>query len=181
MRCLTGHRLLCAICLYEIHHESPGCCCTAATFYRHQRYTIWGYIMAPLWLCCGCCYDCCIIQESGCAVAAMPARREETCLQFPWLLASSSSLLAWVLPNLGSANSAFSVNCKTIGTVNRMSSNWHSRQDTQQVGKPEAPLDGGSQWPTDNMWYCVSVTLMAWAPVETGRQWTSHQTALKRR
>ena len=59
-----------------------------------------------------------------------------------------------------------SVNCKTIGTVNRMSSNWHSRQDTQQVGKPEAPLDGGSQWPTDNMWYCVSATLVAWAPVE---------------
>ena len=38
-------------------------------------------------------------------MAAMPVRREETCLQFFWLLASSSSFPAHSLPTLASANS----------------------------------------------------------------------------
>ena len=65
--------------------------------------------MAPLWLCCDCCYDCCVIQESGCAMAAMPARREEMRLHFLWFLESPSSFLAHALPTLGSANSAKSM------------------------------------------------------------------------
>ena len=44
--------------------------------------------------------------------------------------------------------------------------NWLSQQDTQQVGEPEVPLDGGSQWPPHRMWYCVAVVLLMWAPVE---------------
>ena len=61
--------------------------------------------------------------------------------------------------------------------------NWHSQRDTQQVkglepsqkkrqqetqqvGKPEAPLDGGSQWPLHSMWYRVAVILLMWALVE---------------
>ena len=44
--------------------------------------------------------------------AAMPARRQQTCLQFLWLLKSLSSLLAHTLPTLGSANSAMSVNVR---------------------------------------------------------------------
>ena len=35
-----------------------------------------GCITAALWLCCGCCQDCCVSQESGCVMAAMPAQRE---------------------------------------------------------------------------------------------------------
>ena len=44
------------------------------------------------------------------------------CLQFLWLLASSSSLLAGALPTLGSVNNADSVNSKTIGALSRMNS-----------------------------------------------------------
>ena len=35
-----------------------------------------GCITAALWLCCGCCQNCCVSQESGCVMAAMPAQRE---------------------------------------------------------------------------------------------------------
>ena len=64
--------------------------------------------------------------------------------------------------------------------------NWHSQRDTQQVkglepsqkkrqqetqqvGKPEAPLDGGSWWPPYSMRYHVAAILSAWALVE-GRE-----------
>ena len=39
------------------------------------------------------------------ATAVVPAKREETCLQFLWLLAFSSSFLAHVLSTMDSANS----------------------------------------------------------------------------
>ena len=51
--------------------------------------------------------------------AAMPARRQQTCLQFLWLLKSLSSLLTHTLPRLGSVNST---NSKTTGAMNRISS-----------------------------------------------------------
>ena len=35
---------------------------------------------------------------------------------------------------------------------------------TQQVG--EAPMEGGSQWPPQSMWYLVAVVLFAWASME---------------
>ena len=67
------------------------------------------------------------------AMAAVPARREETCLQFPWRLASSSGLLASAraLPTLRSANSAGSVNSRTAGTVNTTKS---KTQGKKKVG-----------------------------------------------
>ena len=40
------------------------------------------------------------------ATAAVPAKREQGCLQFLWLLKPPSSLLAHALPILGSGNSA---------------------------------------------------------------------------
>ena len=43
------------------------------------------------------------------------------CLQFLWLLQSSSSLLAHALTTLGSANSVHSVNSKIVGTMSRIS------------------------------------------------------------
>ena len=55
------------------------------------------------------------------AMAAVPARREKTCLQILRLLVSSSSLPALTLPTLDSANSLDSVNSKTIGIRNRIS------------------------------------------------------------
>ena len=67
------------VCLYELHHQSPGCCCIGATFGQHDGCYIrlyCGSVMATLWLCSGCCYDCCITQERGCVMSAMPARRE---------------------------------------------------------------------------------------------------------
>ena len=54
-------------------------------------------------------------------MAALPARREWKCLQFLWLLQSSSSLLAHALTTLGSANSVHSVNSKIVGTMSRLS------------------------------------------------------------
>ena len=44
--------------------------------------------------------------------------------------------------------------------------NWRSWQDIHRVGEPEAPLDGGSQWPLHSMWYRVAVILLMWALVE---------------
>ena len=44
--------------------------------------------------------------------------------------------------------------------------NWHNGQDTQQVGEPEAPMDGGSQWPWHSMWYLMAMVLSVWALVE---------------
>ena len=58
-----AHGLLCEVPLYELHHESPGCCYTGATVARHHGYVIWGYVLATLWLCYGCCYGCCPSQE----------------------------------------------------------------------------------------------------------------------
>ena len=65
--------------------------------------------MATLWVCCGCCYSCCVSQA---VVAAVPAKRQQGCLQFLWLLKPPSSILGRVLPNLGSANTVGSVNSK---------------------------------------------------------------------
>ena len=65
-------------------------------------------------------YGCC-----GTAVSVGPAARgEETMAAVLRLLESSSSLWAWALPTLGSANRANSVNSKTTGVTNRMSDTW---------------------------------------------------------
>ena len=89
-------------------------------------------------------------------------------------------------------NSADSVNSKLNWRQDQdQQDNWDSRQDTQQVegpepsqkrqqdtqqvGKSEAALDGGSWWPTP-----VAVILLAWALVDAGRWWTGHQIAMKR-
>ena len=56
------------------------------------------------------------------ATAPGPARKEEKCLQFLWLLEFSSGLLTHALPTLGSVNSVDSVNSKTVGVRNRI---WH--------------------------------------------------------
>ena len=55
----------------------------------------------PPWLC----YDRCVSQEGACVMAVVP------CLQFLWLLKSPSSLLACVLPTLGSANRVQQYSC----------------------------------------------------------------------
>ena len=78
-------------------------------------------VPAALWLCYDCCSSCCISEETGSVMAALPARREWKCLQFLWLLQSSSSLLAHALTTLGSANSVHSVNSKIVGTMSRIS------------------------------------------------------------
>ena len=52
MRYVLGHGW-CVVHLYELHHESPGCCCTEATMEQLHGYVIWGYVMALLWLRCG--------------------------------------------------------------------------------------------------------------------------------
>lgn len=54
------------------------------------------------------------------AMAAMPARREYTCLQFLQLLESSSSFLVCGLPTLGSTNSASVIYSETIDVMNKI-------------------------------------------------------------
>ena len=47
-----AHRLLCEVRLYELHRQSPGCCCVGATVVRHHgcyMRVCYGYIMAVLW------------------------------------------------------------------------------------------------------------------------------------
>ena len=34
----------CAVCLYELHHESPGYCCIRAALELHHSYVIWDYV-----------------------------------------------------------------------------------------------------------------------------------------
>ena len=41
-----------------------------------------------------------------------------------------------------------------------------NQQVTQQVGDPEAPLNGGNQWPPYSIWYQVATIRSVWAPVE---------------
>ena len=50
MKCSLGHGLLCAVCLFELHHESSDRCCTGATLEQHHGYGIWGYVLAVFWL-----------------------------------------------------------------------------------------------------------------------------------
>ena len=50
-------------------------------------------------------------------MAAMPARREKTCLQFLRFLESPSSLLARNFPTMGSANSVHGVKSMTTGVT----------------------------------------------------------------
>ena len=44
-----GHGRLCAVHLYELHRESPGCWCTGAAVERHHGYVTGSYGMAVLW------------------------------------------------------------------------------------------------------------------------------------
>ena len=62
MRYLLGHGL-CAVHLYELHHESPGSCYTGATLEQYH-----GYVMALLWLHFG--------YAVAATMAAVSARRE---------------------------------------------------------------------------------------------------------
>ena len=55
---------------------------------------------------------------------------------------------------------------ETIGITNRISHTIGSQQNTQHVGEPEAPLDGGSQWPPYSTWCHVAAILSVWALVE---------------
>ena len=89
--------------------ETPQLCCVRFPY---------GSVMATLWACCSCCYSCCVSQA---AMAAVPAKREQGCLQFLRLLKPPSSILGWVLPNLGSANTVGSVNSKVTGIMKRIS------------------------------------------------------------
>ena len=105
--------ILCAERLCELHHESPGFCCIGATLERHHNYVPWGHVMALLRLRYG--------YVVAAATAAVPAKREQGCLQFLWLLKPPSSISGRVLPNLGSANTVGSVNSKAIGIMKRIS------------------------------------------------------------
>lgn len=75
----------------------------------------YGSVMATLWACCSC-YSCCVSQA---VKAAGPTNREQGCLQFLRLLKPPSSILGWVLPDLGSANTVGSMNSKVTGIMKR--------------------------------------------------------------
>lgn len=73
-------------------------------------------------------------------------------------------------------------NRRTVGTLSRVSGhNGHSQQDMQEVEESKTVLDGGSQWASSySMWYPGQGPLGGpwW---KTGRWWTGHQKALRRR
>ena len=91
-RYLLGPGLLCAVYLTELHLKPHGC--VRRVSHERRQYTV------------------------SAATAAVPARREETCLQFPRLLESYSSLLAHALPTTGSTNIAQVRYSRTVLAVN---------------------------------------------------------------
>ena len=113
-----GHKLLCAVGIYETH-------------LRNQQHFVAIVAVSigpamPL-----CCHSCCASQERGCimlgygmaaALAAASARRGKMCLKFLRLFKSSSNFFIHALPTLGWANSAERcLQDKTIGVTNRIS------------------------------------------------------------
>ena len=91
-----------------------------------------GYVGATSWLCyesatvtSWLCYSGCISQERGCVMAAVPARREQTCLQFH----SSSSL-----PPASQLTPCLPWVQRTAGTV------WTARQLVSRAGWRTAQL-----------------------------------------
>ena len=96
---------------------------------------------------CGCCYGCCISQEET-VMAAVPARREWTCLPFLWLLESLSSFLACALPAL------------VQGTVQcEQKDNWLHKQEQQYalaqrsfINFKEGPSGQGYCFSSGHVW-----------------------------
>ena len=81
-RYLLCHGLLCATCLCELHHESPGCCWTRVTLEWHSRscHMRWRYAcvmatMVMLWLLLR------LPQQPG-AMLCHASQERITCLQF---------------------------------------------------------------------------------------------------
>ena len=87
---LLGLGLPCAVRQSKLHREQPG-------------RVVCGYV---------------VLHVMSAATAAVPARREYTCLQVLRLLAFSSSLFVRTLPTMGSANR---VHSETVGVTNRNS------------------------------------------------------------
>ena len=107
-----AHGLLCEVPLYELHYESPGCCCTRAPVPRHHGSVTWGYVMATLWLIYGCCYSCCASQERENASVVPTA----PCIFFQPLGSS------FAYPR--------------ISEQSEHQDNWHHEQDQQHKGLP---------------------------------------------
>ena len=137
MKDSLGHWLLCAVRLYELCHESPGCCCTGATLKRHHSYVIWGYVMATLWLC----------YVMAAALAAASARGETVC-QERLSCASQERLNVSTFPtapqvffqptSLHLAYPGFSKQCEQQDNWYHEQDqlyNWCSWQDIQQIGE----------------------------------------------
>ena len=131
-----GRWLLCVVCPYELHHWSSGCgCCTGAALEQYH-----GHLMCGVSWVVVLCYDCCIGQGRGCVMAAMPAGREQMCLQFLKLLKlPSTSQLApcppWVQQTARTAR-----HIETTGSVSRIRKTAHvpQRQNLwSRVWKPQ--------------------------------------------
>ena len=82
------------------------CACAAGCRYKLHLGKSWRFVSSYVVL--------------SAAMAAMPARREYTCLQFLQLLASSSSFLVRGLPTLGSTNSASVIYSETVDVMNKI-------------------------------------------------------------
>ena len=128
-----------------------------STVHVHHKVLAWPQATFVLWvyirftwkgpegscevmLCYVCCYSCDASQERiiGTAVPTAPH------IFFQPL-------------HLCLAYHGFREQCRQWGTVSRnQQDNWCGQK---QVEEPEAPLDGGSQWPPYSMWYHVAVIL----------------------
>ena len=135
MKYWLGHRLLCAVGIYELHPKSSGhycCIITAVSAGSATRRENIACVLLQL-----------LPQPGGttvtasapagreagtvlgyamaAALSAVSARRKQMCLQFLPLLKASSSLSLRALPAMASATSTDSVNRKTVGTVSSIS------------------------------------------------------------
>ena len=171
-----GHWLLCAVRLYELCRESPGCCCTGATLKRHHSYVMWGYVMATLWLC----YS----YVMAAALAAASARGETVC-QERLSCASQERLNVSTFPtasqvffqptSLHLAYPGFSKQCEQQDNWYHEQDqlyNWHSWQDTQQVGEWGSSLREREKKKQNNPSDVLQCTWKFWSGLLWNLNWT---------
>ena len=187
-------------CVWYAHMNFTMKALAAAALEWHHVYVIWDYVVPMLWLydgyiiyiiCYGCCYCCCVSQERNCygchasqkriSMSAVPMALQvffqplSSCLAYPEFSEQCEQKDNWHYEQDQQYDWYSWQNTQQVGKTEPPQK---SRQDTQQVEEPEAPLDEG-QWPPYSMWYHVA--MISWCGLywKTGSWWMVHWLALK--